>query len=1213
MIIVSVLCQILIPWIGVKESLSQHNIRFSENKGQWNEQVMFRAAVPSGAVFFEQNSILFHFRDDDFLAQAHSNKKDFIAPESIKHHAFRAQFIGTSENPEWIGIDPAKDYENYFIGNDRRKWAGRVQIFDKLFCRDLFKGIDMVVHGKEHSLKYDFIVRPGSDPGGIVIEYEGLKSEYLKKGDLYLKTSLNEIVEFKPVAYQIFGTDSIPVKCKYKLRRNRLTFSFPDGYNKRLELIIDPHLVFSTYSGSRADNWGFTATFDSKGNVYSGGIVSNVGYPVTTGVFQDTFALGDALGDSLWDVGLIKYDSTGVQRLWASYLGGNGDEMPHSLVVDTADNLLVLGTTGSDNFPIDTSAFDTTFSPGGNLTYCNVIGFSQGVEMYITKISETGDNIMASTYMGGLGNDGINFRPIYNSNLLGGNGKLYYNYGDGARGEIIVDDSNYVYVGSCTFSDTFPLVNSFQPISGGKQDGVVFKMTSQLDSMIWGSYLGGRNDDAIYSIDVTEDGTVYVAGGTDSRNFPTTSNALSRRFNGGGADGFVAAIHPNGDSLISSTYFGSDTITMQNSVSGQDSSVHGNPTSFSIYSNIYDQVYFVRVDQEKNVFIAGQTDAPGYTHIYNAKYSTPNSGQFIAKLNTNLDSIVWSTAFGSGDGKPDISITAFAVGLNNRIMLSGWGRQWGNVSSSAFIGVKNMDITPTAYQSESDGMDFYVMVLTDDAACLEYATFLGELHYSACSNSGEDHVDGGTSRFDKRGYIYQAACASCDGCQKFPVLPNPGAWSTQNKSPNCNNAVFKFGFESPEFLPDLHRCNFDKAHLGDPALLTADDLKFKWTPSHLVSNDSIWNPTPVLDKNQTFKVEVTNGFCTTIYYQRFFQHYLELKIPHDESICDTKSSELSASFSGGLAHVSWSFYRNFSDTINTGGPTFTVSPDTTTIYYCRVMNDYCLVDDSVKITVHNVSINATDDFTICYGDTVELTAASEYSGQNIEYAWTPEEAIIEGHTTVNPLIYVDESTDFIVHAINTSLIDCEDMDTISVRLSPLSIETSELITESIDSIFKTQSIIIRTQTSTIYDFSWHSTEAFEKQGDPYITASPVCSGYYYLTVTDEFGCSRNDSVFIFVEDVFCNEDYVFVPNAFSPNNDSKNDILYVHSRMTNDIYFAVFDRWGEKVFETTNVMHGWDGSYKGQPMSNGVYVFYVRATCWDGSYFEKKGNVTLLR
>ena len=126
-------------------------------------------------------------------------------------------------------------------------------------------------------------------------------------------------------------------------------------------------------------------------------------------------------------------------------------------------------------------------------------------------------------------------------------------------------------------------------------------------------------------------------------------------------------------------------------------------------------------------------------------------------------------------------------------------------------------------------------------------------------------------------------------------------------------------------------------------------------------------------------------------------------------------------------------------------------------------------------------------------------------------------------------------------------------------------------------------------------------------------ARPLVTTDYVVVVTDEFGCIRTDTVLVFVRDVICEEPYVFVPNAFTPNGDGKNDILYVRGEVVLEVAFKVYDRWGEKVFETTDLAHGWDGTFRGQPCEPGVYDYHLQVTCLGLKRYFKKGNVTLLR
>ena len=279
---------------------------------------------------------------------------------------------------------------------------------------------------------------------------------------------------------------------------------------------------------------------------------------------------------------------------------------------------------------------------------------------------------------------------------------------------------------------------------------MVFKLDYSLSNLLWSTYIGGSGDDAVYSIDIDNNYNVYAAGGTNSTDIKTSPNAFHKNYQGGSADGFVVKISADGSTLLDATYFGSPN---------------------------YDQAYAVKLDKSFYPYIAGQTKASGSSLIYNAGYKTPNSGQFLAKLTPALDTIKWSTVFGTGNGRPNISISAFAVDICNKIYLAGWGREWADFSDTItwdnINGTKNMDITPDAIQKQTDGEDFYIMVMDKDASQLYYATYFGELHYDSCFFSGHDHVDGGTSRFDKKGNIYESACASCGACQHFPTYPDP--------------------------------------------------------------------------------------------------------------------------------------------------------------------------------------------------------------------------------------------------------------------------------------------------------------------------------------------------------------------------------------------------------------------------------------------------------
>lgn len=110
-----------------------------------------------------------------------------------------------------------------------------------------------------------------------------------------------------------------------------------------------------------------------------------------------------------------------------------------------------------------------------------------------------------------------------------------------------------------------------------------------------------------------------------------------------------------------------------------------------------------------------------------------------------------------------------------------------------------------------------------------------------------------------------------------------------------------------------------------------------------------------------------------------------------------------------------------------------------------------------------------------------------------------------------------------------------------------------------------------------------------------------------------YGCEERDTLRIHVKEVICDEPYIFLPNAFSPNGDGINDILFIRGDFINDCLLRIYDRWGEKVFETTSTDKGWDGTFKGKDCQQGVYDYYLEVWCLGEKQFFKKGNVTLIR
>ncbi|HQI70953.1 MAG TPA: gliding motility-associated C-terminal domain-containing protein, partial [Bacteroidales bacterium] len=164
-----------------------------------------------------------------------------------------------------------------------------------------------------------------------------------------------------------------------------------------------------------------------------------------------------------------------------------------------------------------------------------------------------------------------------------------------------------------------------------------------------------------------------------------------------------------------------------------------------------------------------------------------------------------------------------------------------------------------------------------------------------------------------------------------------------------------------------------------------------------------------------------------------------------------------------------------------------------------------------------------------------------------------------------------------------------------------------------DTLYQGQSTGFHATNISNCTYSWYPSTGLDDPFSPNPTASPSVTTTYYLTVADNNGCVYTDSLRIVVLEVFCADPYIYVPNAFTPNGDGKNDVLFVRSKMLSEFNFLVYDRWGEKVFETQDIDKGWDGKFKGKACDPGVFVYYLDATCHNKLQYVKKANVTLIR
>jgi len=784
---------------------------FEENKNQWPKQVMFEADFGGGKLFLEKNTFTYLLIEK---VNFHDFAKNDKEPLTVHYHSFKVNFLNSNPTVGITGNHLFSFHRNYFLGNNPSTWAEGVKLYGEVTYKNLYPSIDMNVYNVDQNLKYDLIINPGGDPSTIKFDYQGTDKMHFENGNLFIQTSVGVVIEEKPFAYQIIDGVKKEVSCSYELKKHVLGFLIRGKYNKNFPLVIDPVLVASTYTGSFADNWGFTATYDNSGNIYSAGIAASAGYPTTIGAWDNTFNGGMPWTNTSYpfDISITKYNATGSTILYSTYYGGSNNEQPQSLFVNGNNELYLAGRTNSPNFPSTLGAYD--------------VSYNGGYDIIVGKFNASG-GLLASTFVGGTGDDGVNISAVESTF-----GSLKFNYADDGRSEIILDNNSNVYIAGSTRSSDFPTsAGAYDLTLGGSQDGCLIKMNSSLSALTFSTYLGGSADDAAYGLKLDANNNIYVTGGTASTDFPTTPGVLHPTFQGGAADGFITAINSTGTAVLYSTYIG---------------------------TSAYDQSYLLETDANSDIYIYGQTK--GAYPVTPGVYSNPNSGLFIHKLNKQLNTTLFSTVIGTGTPNPNISPTAFLVDSCQSIYIAGWGRcgyAFNQPSPSSTIG---LPVTGNAFQSTTDGCDFYFMVLRPNAQALLYGTFFGE-----SGTPVGDHVDGGTSRFDKKGFIYQAVCASCWGHDNFPTSPT--AWSHTNNSFNCNNAVIKMDLQvNPLAVAHLNGSPNGCAPFTVPFNITGSSgTNFKWNFGDGSPMVSISSPTHTFTNIGTYTVSLyvsdSTGTC----------------------------------------------------------------------------------------------------------------------------------------------------------------------------------------------------------------------------------------------------------------------------------------------------------------------------------------------------------------
>ncbi len=423
-------------------------------------------------------------------------------------------------------------------------------------------------------------------------------------------------------------------------------------------------------------------------------------------------------------------------------------------------------------------------------------------------------------------------------------------------------------------------------------------------------------------------------------------------------------------------------------------------------------------------------------------------------MTPNLDTLVWQTAFGSGNQLgPNISPTAFEVDSCGRIYLAGWGGRDNQLSNNRVGRTYNLPLK-NAFQTTTDSSDFYLMALGQNATSLLFGSYFG-------GNLSADHVDGGTSRFDQKGIMYHSVCASCGTpVSDFPTTP--GAWSRRDSSGNCNMVVFKFDFRAAALIRAGFEIDSTKALCPPVGLkpkntsIGPNTLKYQWTLSGgtTVRTDTAFEPSFLLPfpGYYTLKLVVwdsAGGPCSnrdslTVTF-RIKDRVLDADFLANGNLsrCAPLNITYLANCTGAGFNTKYIWYQNGDSVSNLPNPILKF--DTSGVYLVRLVaidSATCNIVDSIDQNLRLSSIKQDIlPASACFCKT-DSTLKLEPRITGKDYEWSG------AGSGSNPLIKPDQSGIYILKMKDS--LDCEQIDSIDVLMNECGKELYNVITPNGD-------------------------------------------------------------------------------------------------------------------------------------------------------------------
>jgi len=520
-----------------------------------------RIGINNGALpaFFVERGGGFILQARDMSARFHSRAVDY----SWRGTSIYQRFEDAAEvAPRGINLTGKV---NYLIGNDPKSWERGLAAYASVGYKGLYSNIDLTFRTEEGRLKSEFVVMPGADPSRIAWRYQGIQKVMVDPdGSLRVYTSHGELSELAPVLYQVIEERRVPVEGGFAVEQDRVSYRI-GSYDRTRPVVIDPTIAYSSYIGGSRNESATAVAVDSAGFAYVTGWSESANFPLAS-PYRGYSGSVDAF--------VMKFNTSGTALVYATYLGGSGEDRSYSISVDAYGSPHITGFTTSTNFPV-------------------LVGSRIGLrDAFLTRLHPNGSSLLYSVYLGGTGNDtgtGVVVDPYgqiylagetdspdlpthlpFQSSLSGrrdafllkvgiSTATVFSTYFGGSgdervTGVALTPDTLTPYMTGCTNSTDFPLRNPWQAMLSGGQDAFVTRFNSDANDLVYSTYLGGSSStECATAIALDAYHNAYITGSTTSPNFPVLGPFQSQ--SAGGTDAFVSKLN-SGGLLLYSSYLG---------------------------------------------------------------------------------------------------------------------------------------------------------------------------------------------------------------------------------------------------------------------------------------------------------------------------------------------------------------------------------------------------------------------------------------------------------------------------------------------------------------------------------------------------------------------------------------------------------------------------------------------------------------------------------